>query len=1000
MIRRLEVALRPGLPDVMGRNVAKKIKNFLGFELNDVRLIKTFVIEGLEEGRFEELLQRGVLHDPVLQQASLEPLAADFDWIIEVGFRPGVTDNEGRTAAASVALVLGLSREEKKKLAVYTATQYLLRGDLDAARAGHIASGLLANDLIQRHTVKSAEDWKREPGFQTVAARVSGEALDTVETVSLDAMDDDGLQAFSRENVLALSLEEMRCIRDHFQDGDVRRVRREKGFPQHPTDAELECLAQTWSEHCKHKIFTAAIDYEDTVNGQKRSIDSLFTTCIRKPTQRIRQEKGAADFCLSVFKDNAGVIRFTEDHNVCIKVETHNSPSALDPYGGALTGIVGVNRDPMGTGMGAQMVCNTDVFCFASPFWEGELPPRLLHPRRVLEGVREGVEHGGNKSGIPTVNGSLVFDARYLGKPLVFCGTVGMMPRLVAGRPSHEKKAEPGDAIVMTGGRIGKDGIHGATFSSEELHEGSPATAVQIGDPITQRKMYDFLMRARDLGLYNAITDNGAGGLSSSIGEMAQDTGGAEVDLSLAPLKYDGLRPWEILLSEAQERMTLAVPREKLDTFLKLAEEMDVEATALGRFTADGFFHVRYADKPVALLRMEFLHDGVPQMRLKAVWTPPAPPRDRVRATANALETVEQGALLQRMLGRLNICSKEYIIRQYDHEVKAGSVIKPLVGALRDGPGDAGVLRPLLDRKEGLVVSHGICPKFSDIDTYWMMANAIDEAVRNAVAVGADPRHMAGVDNFCWCDPVQSEKTPDGHYKLAQLVRANLALEHFCQAFGVPCISGKDSMKNDYTGGGRKISIPPTVLYTVIGVVPNAALAVSSDFKNPGDVIYLLGMTYNELGGGELCDELGMWSDTVPHVDSLAARARYAAVHQAMAGRLVTACHDLSDGGLAVALAEMCIGGRLGAAVDLDKAPVCGVPDATTLLYSESASRLLVTVRPDAAQDFERLFRGSRLARLGVVTEEGTLYASWRGAQVLAQSVDALAASWKKTLAW
>ena len=437
------------------------------------------------------------------------------------------------------------------------------------------------------------------------------------------------------------------------------------GLGAQPTDAEVECLAQTWSEHCKHKIFTARIDYQNRETGLRLEVDSLYKTFIQGSTKLLRQRMGKDDFCLSVFKDNAGVITFTDSHAVCIKVETHNSPSALDPYGGALTGIVGVNRDPMGTGLGSNMVCNTDVFCFGSPFHDGALPPRLLHPRRVLEGVREGVEHGGNKSGIPTVNGSFVFDERYLGKPLVYCGTVGIMPTKIKGRPGHEKKARPGDAIVMAGGRIGKDGIHGATFSSEELHKDSPATAVQIGDPITQRKMYDFLMRARDMGLYNAITDNGAGGLSSSVGEMAEDSGGADLDLGRAPLKYDGLRPWEILVSEAQERMTMAVPPQHLETFLLLAQEMDVEATVLGSYTDTGLFNVTCNGKPVACLPMEFLHDGVPQMRLKAVWDRPAAPQDRIEVTDK-----DQSALLGRMMGRLNICSKEYVIRQYDHEVE------------------------------------------------------------------------------------------------------------------------------------------------------------------------------------------------------------------------------------------------------------------------------------------------------------------------------------------
>ena len=513
-------------------------------------------------------------------------------------------------------------------------------------------------------------------------------------------------------------------------------------------------LAQTWSEHCKHKIFNASIDYHEA--GRTKQIDSLFRTFIQGATEKIRSELGDKDYCLSVFKDNAGVISFDDEWNLVFKVETHNSPSALDPYGGALTGIVGVNRDPFGTGMGSRLIFNTDVFCFAPPDFQGRIPPRLLHPRRVFEGVREGVEHGGNKSGIPTVNGAVVFDDRYLGKPLVYCGTAGIMPSKINGRPSHIKQARSGDRIVMTGGRIGKDGIHGATFSSEELHEGSPVSAVQIGDPITQKRMTDFLLIARDRGLYTSITDNGAGGLSSSVGEMARESGGARLALNRAPLKYPGLQPWEILLSEAQERMTVAVPPEKLKEFLELAATLDVQATDLGEFTDDGLFSVMWEDRAIALLPLDFLHQGLPRMTLTAKWDQPTYPEPSFESAADLTHD------LLRLMSRWNICSKERLIRQYDHEVQAGTVIKPLVGITTDGPGDAAVFRPILDKFRGIAVGCGIVPRYSDIDTYWMMAACIDEAVRNIVSVGADPDRLAGLDNFCWCDPVQSDKTPDG----------------------------------------------------------------------------------------------------------------------------------------------------------------------------------------------------------------------------------------------
>ncbi len=1004
MLQRIEIRLKPEQNDFAGLGIAGKIKNFLGLEIEKARIVKVFTIDGLAGAECALVVEKALLHDPILQEAALKPWEFGADWVLEVGFKPGVTDNEGRTARETIALALG--RGKKQAPQVYTATQFHFFCKLAHKDIERIAKDMLANELIQRFEIKSGEEWRKAPGFTPKAAQVLGKANDDVNVIPLSRMDDAALMEFSRQNTLALTLEEMRIIKDHYANPAVREARLKVKLEVDPTDAEIEVLAQTWSEHCKHKIFAAHIDYEDAESGQSEAISSLYKTCIQGSTKKLREQMGEKDFCRSVFKDNAGVVAFNKDYDLCIKVETHNSPSALDPYGGALTGIVGVNRDPMGTGLGANMVCNTDVFCFASPFHEGELPPRLLHPRRVMEGVREGVEHGGNKSGIPTVNGSVVFDERFLGKPLVFCGTVGLIPRTVAGRPGHTKKALPQDRIVMAGGRIGKDGIHGATFSSEELHEGSPATAVQIGDPITQRKLYDFIMTARDRGLYNAITDNGAGGLSSSVGEMAEDSGGCKLDLSKAPLKYDGLRPWEILLSEAQERMTLAVPPAKLAEFMQLAEEMDVEAADLGEFTETGYFHVCYGEKTVAWLPMQFMHEGLPQMRLKARWERPNTPGKPGGAKSFDLPAEEQGAFLKKMLGSLNICSKEYMIRQYDHEIKGSSVIKPLVGIKQDGPGDAAVLRPVLESEEGMALSHGICPKFSDYDTYWMMANAIDEAVRNAVAVGADPARLAGVDNFCWCDPVRSDRTPDGEYKLAQLVRANKALYDFCMAYALPCVSGKDSMKNDYTGGGVKISIPPTVLFSVLGYQPDIKKSVTTDFKQAGDKIYLLGLTAKELGGSEAMRELKLAGKLAPEalqapkVDAASAKKRYEALFTAIHSGLVTACHDLSDGGLAVALAEMALGGRLGADVDIANAQQAEALTPAELLYSESASRLLVSVKPENAARFEALFKGQSFALLGQVTEQPRLVLRSGGNQLVAEDVEGLAKAFKGTLNW
>ncbi|OAQ19924.1 AIR synthase-related protein [Thermosulfurimonas dismutans] len=1015
-VTRIEVAFKPELRDARGEKVARRMREFLGLQVEAVRTVRVYLVEGDFPQDLLERYAYETLCDPVIQRASVNrPLAAElnfpFDWVIEVGFRPGVTDNEGRVAAEALALLIERTLDPQTE-GVYSAMQYLLKGKISREEAEKTARELLANELIERWWILSREEYEKG-GLSYPAPRVTEFSDPTVETWDLKVLSDDELMRLSRERLLALSLSEMQTIRDFFSNPDFIAERKKYGLGPEITDVELESLAQTWSEHCKHKIFNARIHYRDLETGEEFTVDSIFKTYIRGSTEKIREKLGPRDFCLSVFVDNAGVIKLNDHLALAFKVETHNSPSALDPYGGALTGIVGVNRDPFGTGKGALLVFNTDIFCFAPPNWDKPLPPRLLHPRRIFEGVREGVEHGGNQSGIPTVNGSIVFDPRYLGKPLVFCGTGGILPLEVCGEPSWKKGARPGDLVVMVGGRIGKDGIHGATFSSEALHEGSPATAVQIGDPITQKKMTDFLLKARDECLYTSITDNGAGGLSSSVGEMAREAGGAELDLEKPPLKYPGLRPWEILLSESQERMTVAVPPEKIDRFLELARKMDVEATVVGRFTDSGYFHLKYQGKTVGLLPLKFLHEGVPQMELQAEWQPP-------RHTEPDLpEPEDLGAVLKEMLSRLNVCSKEYVVRQYDHEVQGGSVVKPLTGVQDDGPSDAAVLRPDLSRQDGIAVAHGICPKFSDIDTYWMAANAIDEAIRNAVCVGGDIEHMAGLDNFCWCDPIESEKTPDGRYKLAQLVRATKAVHDFTVAYGVPCISGKDSMKNDYLmalgldpkgdnpygvgvilpDGSLKISVPPTLLFSIVARVPDVTRAQTMDVKHAGDLLYILGMTRDELGGSEYYASRGFVGSSVPRVNAEEARERYLRLREAIYYGLVASAHDASDGGLAVALAEKAFSGGLGLFVDLSAVPYEGSGRPDFILFSESASRILVTVPREKQRDFEKLMEGTTYAQIGeVIAEPVLIVRDGLGRDLIRESLSELKAAWQTPL--
>jgi phosphoribosylformylglycinamidine synthase len=990
---RIETALKDGVRDARGERVKREIEHFMHLSVAEVKTIDVYTVDASLSADELQRVAAGPFSDPVIQEWSIDrPLAAGFDFAVEVGFRPGVTDNVGRTAREAVEYLTGRLISEGE--GVYYAVQYLVSGALSIADVEKIATGLLCNTLIQRYSIISAADFAARGGFPAYVPKVQVEVKAEVKEIDLEVSDDD-LMRISREGVLALTLEEMRIIQNQYRDPKVLEQRRKMGLGAKPTDVELECLAQTWSEHCKHKIFAGTVQYEDE-HGNRQEIKSLFKSYIQRTTRDVREKMGDKDFCLSVFKDNAGVIRFNKDWSLVFKVETHNSPSALDPYGGALTGIVGVNRDPFGTGQGSKLIFNTDVFCFADPFYDKPLPSRLLHPRRIYEGVVEGVEHGGNKSGIPTVNGSLVFDERFAGKPLVFCGTAGLMPAELNGRPSHEKSIEPGDLIVMTGGRIGKDGIHGATFSSEELNENSPVTAVQIGDPITQKRMFDFLIRARDKGLYRFITDNGAGGLSSSIGEMAGECGGCRMDLTRAPLKYPGLNPWEILISEAQERMSLAVPPEKIAPFLDMARRFGVEASVLGEFTDSGVFHILHGERTVAWLPMEFMHEGLPPMQLPAKWEV----RKQVEIEIEVKKDYTDD--LKRLLSSLNICSKESVVRRYDHEVQGGSVVKPFTGIANDGPSDAAVVRPILDSFEGVVTAHGICPRYSDIDTYHMTANAIDEALRNYVAVGGALDLVAGLDNFCWCDPVLSEKTPDGPYKMAQLVRSNQALYDVCMDYNLPLISGKDSMKNDFYDGSTKISIPPTLLFSVIGKIEDARKAVTMDVKRPGDLVYLLGKTGDELGGSEYLALSGAIGNKIPKVDTAKAYRRYKAYHEAVNQGTVASCHDLSDGGLAVAAAESAFAGGYGVTVDLSrvlwKGEAAGRSNCA-LLFSESASRHLVTVHPEKRDQFETILSGNCFASIGAVTEDPALsIRGLDGATVVKSDLSELKEAWQQTL--
>ena len=956
-----------------------------------------YTIQGDLTEEEREIAATDLFSDPIIEHRSLDgSIAAGLlpdlgysDITIQVGFKPGVTDNRAMAAEDGLRT---LFPRRKTKVASTISYHFWFRKNTPDIEPIIM---LLHNPMLEQCAILDSERRiEKLIPFPVLPAQNKRKS----ESIDLEVSDDELLD-ISERGLLALNLQEMKAIQSHYRDPNVKRTREEMGLPvDAPTDAELECLAQTWSEHCSHKIFAAKIHHKDTETGESTTIDSLFKTHIMKPTLDIQKE---VDWLLSIFHDNSGVIAWNENWSLCMKAETHNSPSALDPFGGAMTGIVGVNRDILGTGLGARPIANTDVFCFGPPDYTGKIPKGLFHPSRVFRGVHAGVRAGGNESGIPTVNGAIIFDERYLGKPLVYCGTVGIMPRLLPdGRESHDKTPTPGDIVYMVGGRVGFDGIHGATFSSLELTEDSPSSAVQIGDPITQKKMLDMIIEARDEGLIQVITDNGAGGLSSSVGEMAELTGGADLDLAVVPLKQAGLSPWEILVSESQERMTVGVKPEDCGSFEALAALHEVEATAVGKFTDSGAFVVRMGNDVVAHLPITFLHGGCPQLELVSEWTPPT------HAEVILPEVSQMGKALSRLIARPNVASKEWWVRSYDHEVIAQSVIKPFCGVNHDAPGDAAVIAPIQGETQGAVISNGIAPRYSDIDAYAMTAASIDEALRNAVCVGVDLDLIAGLDNFCWPDPVESEKTPDGRYKLAQLVRANRALDDVCRAYKLPCISGKDSMKNDAKLHGEKISIPPTILFSLIGNHQDVRKAVSSDFKVPGDRIYLCGQSHQELGASEIAymlrDETQGQSGIggrVPEIDTTRNLAMYRALTGAMQKELVASAHDCSDGGLAVAISECCFGSDSGARIDVS--PImsdCNQIEPWGAMFGESLGRILVSVKPENSGAFENSMTGHACYFLGVVEEGDTILVTNGDTTLISTSMSSLRKAWKETL--
>lgn len=889
-----------------------------------------------------------LLADPVTEQWTVgEEQPAGESTIIEVVLHPGVTDPPAENLVRA-AHQMGIGGLEQAA----TGQHFRLEGELGASDLRLLSNEILANPVIQHAVINQAI----APPFVPTQA-----ADDTVEAIPIRAANDDQLLAISQERRLALDLAEMQAIRDYFRD---------RG--RDASDVELETLAQTWSEHCTHKTFQAAITYTDP-DGEVEEIDGLLKTYIRAATERVNKP-----WVRSAFVDNAGIMAFDDRLDLAFKVETHNHPSALEPFGGANTGVGGVVRDILG--VSARPIANTDILCFGPPALPlEELPTGVLHPRRIADGVVAGIEDYGNKMGIPTVNGAILHHPGYTANPLVYCGCLGILPR-----GSHPTQAQAGDLVVAIGGRTGRDGLRGATFSSMEMDVETSqvaGTAVQIGHPIMEKQVQEVVLRARDEELYTAITDCGAGGFSSAVGEMGQRLG-ARIQLKNVTLKYPGLRPWEIWLSEAQERMVLAVPPQNWTRLREICAAQDVEAVRLGDFAGDGRLQISYGDQCVGDLTMAFLHDGRPQRHLVAEWKPPKSNQSTANGTRSSVEGAQpidcnpQSALLA-LLAHPDIGSKEAVVRQYDHEVQGRTAVKPLTGVHDHGPSDAAVLVPAISSEQnedrdleasyhspkGVALGNGIRPGYSHLDPYCMAWAAVDEALRNVTAVGADPDQVAILDNFSWGNP----QLPD---RLGALVRCAQGCYDAAIAFETPFISGKDSLNNEYTGDdGRKHAIPGTLLISALGIVPEVGKTVTMDLKQTGNVLFVVGDTRAELGGShyeQVGGNVQRAHGAVPGpVEDALARMR--ALHQAIQAGLVQSCHDCSEGGLAVTLAEMVLAGGVGAEIQLGGLAI-GEPLADEVaLFSETLSRFVVEVRPEGVPDFQETLGDHPVAPIGSV---------------------------------
>ena len=768
----------------------------------------------------------------------------------------------------------------------------------------------------------------------------------------MNALDED-LVDIRKQLGLGLTLDELRYIRDHY----ILRERK-------ATDIELQTFDQTMSEHCSHKTFAGVIE---TPEGK---VDGLLKTYFKSLIDELEPE-----WCFSVFEDNAGMVDLTDDVTIAIKVETHNHPSAIEPFGGAATGLGGVIRDIMG--VWANPIANTDVICFGPLDYSYEkLPDGVKHPQFLFNGVVDGIGSYGNSIGIPTVNGATVFDEDYTGNVLVYAGCIGVLPK-----DQYKTEVKSGDYVVLAGGKTGRDGIHGVTFASVELTEESEETsrsAVQVANPIEEEKVKRAIKQISDKKLGSGITDIGGGGISCGVCETADKYGlGVEVYLDRIPLKASDMAPWEIWISESQERMLLAVPPDNLEEVLQIFSDEQVEATVLGKYNETRHADLFYNGENVGRLVLESLFNP-PRLQRSISWKP------EHRSDPEIPIPGDLGEVLLKLLSSYNICSKEKVVRRYDQEVKGQTVIKPLQG-WNSGPSDASVLKPLDDKWKGVSISSGVNSRYGKIDPYWMAASVIDEAVRNNVCVGG--RRWALLDNFTWGNPEYEDR-------LGGLVYACRGCYDTAKVYEAPFVSGKDSLYNESPLG----PVTPTLLVTSLGIVPDIRKAITMELKDPGNALYLVGVTKPEIGGSEYLRLHGELGGSVPQLSPEVNITAYRSVLDAMDSGLVRACHDCSEGGLAVALSEMAFTGDLGLDVDIGKVLVSEEMRDDVLLYSESNGRLLVEVPCEKTSLFEKIMKNTPISCIGAVKKESTLTITKDGELLIDNQLSTLIKAWKTPL--